>query len=35
MSLITTLAPSRTRRSAISLPMPRPDPVTIATLPSI
>ncbi len=33
-SLTTTLAPSRARRSATCCPIPRPDPVTIATFPS-
>src|SRR5690242_16637044 len=33
-SLTTTAAPSRARRRATCWPMPRPDPVTIATLPS-
>src|SRR5262245_16320278 len=33
-SLTTTSAPSRASRSATCWPMPRPEPVTIATLPS-
>src|SRR6266478_2194215 len=33
-SFTTTAAPSRASRSATCCPMPRPDPVTIATLPS-
>src|ERR1700694_593070 len=33
-SLTTTAAPSRASRRATCCPMPRPDPVTIATLPS-
>src|SRR4249920_2629153 len=33
-SLITTLAPSRAMHRANSRPMPRPEPVTIATRPS-
>src|SRR5215831_1595835 len=33
-SLTTTCAPSRANRKATSRPMPRPDPVTMATFPS-